>query len=504
MRKAKIFSVFTAIFLLLSTMCGSLSAYAAFTPKFALQSEGVYMVNLDTDIVIVSKNPDKKLYPASTTKIMTCLVALANITDFDAIVEFPTVCTDEFTYDKSQSVYNPNYAGASSGGILPGQSNLTYWDVIYSTMLPSGCDSANVLAYNVGGGSIENFISMMNSMAKKIGCQNTHFSNAHGLFDEDNYTTARDMYLITKYAMDNYPTFMKICGTNSYDMPSNSLNPDGYTKNTTNVLQNPNSEYYYEGVQGIKTGSIDYYIHKKADGSWDMENQEPGTRALVTTCQRNGYTYMIVTLGAPYWDEEGNKSDYNFTDHIALYDWAFEDFEYKPVIKENELITQVKVDKGKDTDTVNIVATEDFYTLLPKSLDPSTIQRILPEIPELEAPITRGEVVGKMKLKLNDEIIARMELVTNDDIELDMNAYYKEKLRNIVSTAQFKAIIITLIGLVAVYIAANLIYKSHKKKMLEASRRKIQMAPPNGQKRKPASSATRRPTNGNNRPQNRR
>ncbi|MGN1118985.1 MAG: D-alanyl-D-alanine carboxypeptidase family protein, partial [Oscillospiraceae bacterium] len=381
-----------------------MTGFAAFTPSFALYSEGVYVVNLDTDIVVVSKNADKKLYPASTTKIMTCLVALANIKNFDAYVDFPTVCTDEFTYDTSQDCYNPNYCGASSGGILPGQSNLTYWDVLYSTMLPSGCDSANVLAYNVGGGSIEKFISMMNKMAKQIGCTNTHFSNAHGLFDEDNYTTAHDMYLITKYAIDNYPAFMKICNTLEYDMPANSMNPDGYTITHTNQLIKPSSALYYEGVEGIKTGSIDHYIFKNPDGTWDIEGQVEGSRALVTMCSRNGYTYLVVTLGAPYYTEDGSKSTYNFDDHIALYDWVFDNFEYTLVIGKNEQIMQVDVDKGKDAvtgnpvDKIGLVATEDYYTLLPKTLDLTTIQQIRPVVEMLEAPITKGELIDKMTL----------------------------------------------------------------------------------------------------------
>lgn len=103
MRKVKIFSVFMSIILLCSTLLSSVSVSAAFTPKFALHSEGVYMVNLDTDIVIVSKNADKKLTPASTTKIMTALVALENIKDFNAKVVVNSTATDEFWNG------NPNY-----------------------------------------------------------------------------------------------------------------------------------------------------------------------------------------------------------------------------------------------------------------------------------------------------------------------------------------------------------------------------------------------------------
>lgn len=473
MRKAKIFSVLSAFILLFTIFGGSLPASAAFTPKFALNSEGVYMVNLDTDIVLVSKNADKKLYPASTTKIMTCLVALANIKDFDAKVEVTYDAFNEFQGE------NINFQGVSDAAIEPLQDNLTYKDCLYTLMVCSACESANILAYNVGGRSIENFVAMMNDMAKKIGCKNTHFSNPHGLFDEDNYTTAYDLYLITKYAMENYPAFMKICGTTEYDMPANRSNPEGYTKYTTNSMMKPSSEYYYEGVTGIKTGSIDKYFYKK-DGGWSYDNFDYGSRALVTTAQRNGYTYLIVSLGAPYCNDDGTATEtlLNFTDHINLYNWAFDEFEYTLVIRKNQQIMQADVAKGKDADNVAIIATEDYYTLLPKSLDITTIQQIRPVVEMLEAPVDKGRDVGKLELRLNGETLAKLKLVTEDSVELDMAAYYKEKLGNIMKTPQFTAIVVVLVLLIIVAIVASALNKSYRRKQAEAARRrKMQMSP---------------------------
>ncbi len=477
MRKAKRLTFLFAAFFFLNITFGSLSSYAAFTPKFALYSEAVYMVNLDTDIVLVSKNIDKKMYPASTTKIMTCLVSLAHIKDFDAYVEVPYECFNEF----DEKNPNLNYQGPSGAGIDPLQSNLTYKDALYGMMLCSGCEAANILAYNVGGGSIQHFIDMMNSAAKKIGCKNTHFSNAHGLFDEENYTTAEDLYKITKYAIDRYPGFMKICGTYSYDMPANGTNPGGYTVFQTNGLMKPTSEYYYEGVTGVKTGSINKYF-PKTNGTWSAENSEPGSRALVTTAQRNGYTYMIVSLGAPFYDENGTVSvNYSFKDHINLYDWAFDEFEYMLVIKKNEQIMKVDVDKGKDVDEVGIVATEDYYTLLPKTLDLTTIQQIRPAVEMLEAPVEKGVPVGRLELKLNGETLARLNLVTEEAVELDMMAFYTDKLKNIISAPEFIAIVVVLVLLIIMYVCARVIRKNFNRKQAEMQRRrKIQMAPKAG------------------------
>lgn len=475
MQKIKKFALFTSIILLFSVIGASLPCFAAFSPDFDVYSEGVYMVNTDTDIVLMSKNADKKMYPASTTKIMTCLVTLANVKNFSAPVKVPYDCFNEFNED------NPNFIGPSGGAIEPLQDNLTYNDAVYSMMIASACESANILAYNVGGGSIANFVQMMNDMAAQIGCRNTHFSNPHGLFAEDNYTTPYDMYIITKYAIDHYPAFMKICNTYSYDMPANKTNPAGYTLTHTNKMMQSTSTYYYEGVKGVKTGSIDKYYYKTEDGKWSWDNYEYGSRALVTTAQRNGYSYIIVTMGAPYCNEDGTATEtlLNFTDHINLYNWAFDEFEYTLVIGKNQQIMQADVEKGYESDKVGIIATEDYYTLLPKSLDITTIQQVKPTLRPIEAPVQKGMLVGKLELKLNGETLTKLKLVTERGVELDMAEYYKEKIGNIIAMPQFIAIAV-LFGVLIIMLAVTRMLRARfYRAYAERNRRRknIQMAP---------------------------
>lgn len=473
MRKVKKFAIFMSIILLFTTIVSVLPAGAAFTPKFALNSEGVYMVNTDTDIVVVSKNAHKKMYPASTTKIMTALVAFENIKNFDSYVLMSYDAYNEFGS-------NPNLDGVSNADILPTQTNITYWDLLYSLMVCSACESANLLAYNIGGRNIDNFVNMMNAKAKEIGCKNTHFSNPHGLFEEDNYTTPYDLYLITKYAIDNYPRFMEICDTYSYEMPPNEKNPDGYLITQTNQLMKSTSEYYYEGVHGVKTGSIDRYYYPDENGDYSWDRYEYGSRALVTTAERDGFHYIIVSLNAPYFNEDGTDTETQlaFTDHIKLYDWAFNEFDYTLVVKKNEQIMQADVDKGKDADKVGLIATEDFYTLLPKSLDMSTIQMLRPTVEMLEAPVEKGVQLGELELKLNGETLTKLPLVTEKSIELDMTEYYKEKLMQTVERPEFIWIVILLCVLIILLIITSSIRKAHNRKIAEMNRRRrINMAP---------------------------
>lgn len=470
MKKTKIFTIFFAITLLFSAFGTNLTGHAVFSPSFDLNSEGVYMVNLDTNIVVASKNPDKKLYPASTAKIMTCLVALENVKNFSAKVDCAYVCFDEFWGD------NPNYSGASNAAIETQQENITYQDCMYALMLRSGCEAANIIAYNVSG-SIDKFIDLMNETAKKIGCQNTHFSNTHGLFDENNYTTAYDLYLITRYAMDKYPGFMNFCGTAEYDMPANEYNPDGYTIYTTNRMMDTDSIYYNSGVKGVKTGSIDEYYLKR-NGAWDKEKPVAGFCSLVTCCEKDGYKYLLVTLQAPYTNKDGETGVTSFEDHKKLYDWAYSEFERKQIIGKNQQVTEVDVAMGKDTDKVGIVTTEEFYTLIPKSIDSSAIQQIIPTIEPFTAPVDKGVSVGDLVLKLNGETLTIIPLETETDVALDVVAKFKHRVKTVMTSPGVVASIVILVVTVIAFIISRAISKAYLAKTAEMQRRrKIQMAP---------------------------
>lgn len=482
MLKRKIFTIFFAIFLLFSTFDLSLTGYAAFSPSFEVYSEGVYMVNLDTDTVVMSKNPDKKLYPASTAKIMTCLVALENVRDFNAKVECPYECFDEFSWNYEP--FDPNFVDASTADIQPLQENVTYNDCLYALMLASGCEAGNILAYNVGNGSREKFIKMMNDTAEKIGCENTHFTNAHGLFEENNYTTARDMYLITRYAMDKYPGFMRICGTYEYQMPPNDLYPEGYTITHTNAMMRETHDYYDPNVKGIKTGSI-YEYQLKKNGEWG--DVIPGFCSLVTSAEKNGYRYLLVTMQSPYENAEGERG-LHYSDHKKLYEWAFDEFEYMKIIDKGEFVTEVDVLKGLEANKVRIVTTDDFYMLLPKDLNKTAVQQEPRKDPEIVlpfvAPVEKELYFGELELKFNDETVATIPLVTENEVVLDVIEDYKEKLTDILKSPQFITSVIVLALLIVTYAVARTVRRKKKRKAAEMERRrKIQMSPRGGSNR---------------------
>ncbi|GHV46707.1 hypothetical protein FACS189499_02560 [Clostridia bacterium] len=470
MQNVKSFTQFVNFLLIIVLILLNLSFFSVKSSAFpyegdrVIYSDGVYMVNIDTDIVIYKKDEFKAVYPASTTKIMTALLTLENVSNLDDFVTITYDATDEFWGN------DPNKRNPSNAALEPGQKNITYRDCLYALMLASACEAGNILAYSVGG-DIPTFVAMMNKKAAEIGCVNTHFGNAHGLHQTDNFSCAYDMYLISKYAYDNYPLFKEICGTYQYDFPPNSSNPDGYTKVSTNKLMQNNSanEYYYEFASGIKTGSIDYF--------YNLETGEKteGNSSLVSTASKSGFTYMLVTLGAPYHDLETKSivRPYSFDDHLTLYKWAFRTFTYQTVLSQNEVMASVNVTQGEGADVVRLKPTEDYSTLLPESLDNSTIQRIVTKFSEeVQAPVAEGEILGRVELKLRNETLAVIDLESMESVERSQAAYLTERVEGIVGQKWVKISVVALIVLIVTAVILTSVNKSKKARSVRAAKRR--------------------------------
>lgn len=453
---------------------------AAFTPNTTVYSEGVYMVNLDTDIPVVAINEHKQFYPASTTKIMTALITVERVKDLNQKVKV--------TYDAFNE-FNTNYnnTGVSHADIRPLQDNLTYLDCLYALMLPSACEAANILAYNIGGGDIQAFVDMMNVKAKELGAYNTHFSNPHGLHDKSNYTTPYDLYLISRYVYDTYPLIMEIADTYQYEMPPNSNNPTSYIiTNTNSLIKNTgDNPYYNESVSGLKTGSIDKL--------YDVDTGEfsPGCRSLVSTASKDGFTYMLVTLGAPYTDSEGTRIQSTFLDHNALYKWAFSTFEHRAIILKEEPMTQVPVRFGNNADVVQLLPLEDYYSLLPKDLDNLAIRRDMylytydtegneVRVPvtninantlKIDAPVLKGEILGEVELYLSGEKLATVALIAARNVSRSDLDYTVYKLQQATKQGWFMPLVIWIIILFILLIALLAFRSNVRKKAKRRSQR---------------------------------
>ncbi len=430
-------------------------------PDFELHSEAIYLVNTDTesDIKVFAQNENDRRSPASLTKIMTAIITLENVKSLDEVVTAPGYIYDEF--------YG---IGVSNAGIERGEE-ITVKDLLYALMLRSACEAASILADYVTEGDIPTFVAMMNNKAKELGCTNTNFVNAHGLDAENQYTTAYDMYLISRYAMKN-ETFAEIACSPTYVMQKTNKHSEERNIWHTNYMLSSyyGGSNYYEYARGIKTGTTD-----------------DAGRNLATVGEKEGYHYMLITLGAPYRDPEGvvYSENYSYTDHRNLYDWAFDTFRFTAVIEEYQSLDEVAVRFGEGNNHVTVTAQKKVIMLLPKTLDISTIllHVNLPE--KIDAPVVKGDVVGKADLVLADEVIASVDLIAESDVARSGFAYSLHVVRSFFRNPWVIACCVVLVLLCGTLIF--FVVTERKKRKNEKLRRKY------GKGRSPKPKNTSRP-----------
>ena len=428
------------------------------------------MLNLDSGMPVWQKNAQTRMYPAFLTKIVTCLVALEEVED-----------PDEETTDLKMYIQNYlyNINGAPWGGILPGEV-LTIRDLLYAMMLQSANEACMMVADYVGDGSWdEYFVELMNKKARQIGAVNTHFANPTGLHDEGNYTTPYDMALICQYAMEN-PDFMEIVTAREYTSAPTDKHPDGITWYSNNQVQLPASRYYYEGVKGIMAGSL------------DAQN----VRNFASVATRDGYSYLLVMMGAPIRNEEGQDYGDPATGEInnlawleskQLYDWAFKSFRVKTLMTVGEEVSEVGVRLSWDKDTVKLLAQQKFATLVPVETTVDDVQpvvviensKLVPVkggkkgdvIECIDAPVQKGAVVGYVKLMLQQEEVGRVDLVAAENVEQSVALTYLDKVKGVFDTFLFKFLVTFVIVVVVLYIVLMII-RNHNKRRYQSRRRR--------------------------------
>lgn len=277
------------IFTLLIVTCFS---FVFASENIHISSKAVVAMDADSGIVLYNKDMNKKIYPASTTKILTAILTIENIDLNKAVVVTKTAINVPWD---SSTVY------LREGEIISVQ------DLLYCLLLNSGNDAANVLAEAVSG-DISSFVKLMNQKIKEIGCTNTHFNNAHGYSDDNHYTTALDMAKIFNYCIQN-ETFVKIISTKAYTVEAtNKTTTKRYLKNTNRlILQKQDSVHarYYEYCIGGKTGYTD----------------EAG-RTLVTFAKKDGKTVIATIFGA----SSSGSQDVRYTDAINLFEYSFNNY----------------------------------------------------------------------------------------------------------------------------------------------------------------------------------
>ena len=403
------------------------------------QSDSILLVNMDSGQTVFEKDADSKRYPASTTKIMTYIIAVENIDDLEN-TRIPIK-------EKVLNVLKDTGSSLANVEEHVGET-MSVIDLLYSMMVPSGNDAAVVLADYVGNGSIDNFVKLMNDKAKELGCKNTHFENPDGLHNDNHYTTARDLYIITKYAL-TLPKFAEITNTNTYYCEG-----EEYPLITTNYLIDPNrgGDYYYMYAKGIKTGTTDQ-----------------AGRCLVTTATADGYSYMAVLLHAPY--EEGKSEEYGtMTDAADLFRWALTSLELSTVATASTPVCEEKVNLAWGKESVQLMPEKNLSAIVPKDIEKKNII-VETDVPEsVDAPLELNEKVGTATIYYKDnnggekQEITKVNLVSSEKIEMSGFLFVLNVISTVFQSYWFLVVIGIIVIILICYFISSKINRKRRKK----------------------------------------
>lgn len=393
----------------------------------SVSSENYILVNMDDGEVLLGKNTSDRKYPASTTKIMTAILAIENL-DLEAYSQVSNYAVMSISWDSSKL------------GLYEGESFKNI-DLINGMMVASGNDAANVLAESVSG-SVDAFVELMNKKADELGLTGTHFSNPHGLTDENHYTTVEDMAKLTCYAMKN-ETFRKAVKMTSFELPTTEKCSDRrYFINTNNMLtKERTSDYYYSLATGVKTGYTDAALH-----------------CLVGSAEKDGVRLISVILGA----SNINGVNMSYPDTKALFEWGFENYENTALVRAGQIADEKTIKYAKGAKTAKLISASDFSVLSKKGEDISSLEtKVILDGP-LKAPIVVGEKVGVITVSLNGEKIGEVDLTVDKNYEYSWMSAFFSSMGKIVGIC----IAIFVVAVIVLIIIRQVEYEKRRKERL--------------------------------------
>ena len=372
MRKIRFLSAVVAVILLLS---------AAVPCAFALEAPEVssarsYIIgDVETGRVLCDANAYTRSEPASLTKIMTVLLAVEAIEREEASLDDMVTVTASSHFDLTD---DGTTAHINRGEVI------SLKDLLYCAMLVSANEACNIIAEHISG-SVSEFVALMNARAEELGCSGTHFANTHGLPSKEHYTTARDLFIIAREAM-SHELFAELCGTAKYTTARTNDAAPRELENSNALINKDSaygSKYVYEGAKGIKTG------HTEAAGY-----------CLVSAAERNGTELICVVLGASGGrNDSGERYFDSFGDSIKLYDWCFENFSYRSIVKKGYVVDTIDVAGAE----LELASAESVKALVPNDFDAATlIADVKLDEDKLAGDISSGDELGTVSFSDKD------------------------------------------------------------------------------------------------------
>lgn len=410
---------FLAVFLLLALFLPG-SALALEDP--APQATAALVVDATYGEVLYEMNAHEKRYPASITKIMTALLTL------EAVERGELALDDIIT--APPGIHFGLTADSTTQNIRNGEQ-MTLEDLLYCTLVASANEACNVLAYAVSGDTAA-FVERMNQRAAELGMTGTHFTNTHGLHDDEHYTTAWDIWLVASEAMKN-ETFREMVATKSYTVPATNISKERTFYNTNGLLTAwKYSGYVYPPTIGIKTGTT----------------TEAGY-CLASAAELDGRTLYCVVLGAELVKQpDQSYRRMNFVESTRLLEWGFNNFSYRTIWESSEPVKQLPVTLS-ETDHVLVRSEGSISALLPKDVDPDDFtQTVTLYTDSVEAPVTKGQVLGEITLSYEGRDYGTLDLVALNDVERSELMYRIDRVEQFIAQPWFKFAVIGVVAFV--------------------------------------------------------
>ncbi len=346
-------------------------------------------ISAQDDTVLYSKNADTVMYPASLVKIMT------------AVIVFENISLDEMTTTNitlTQSIINEVFSAGASTALLEKNEEMSVHDLLYCLLLPSGADAAKMLARYFGDGSESTFVEKMNSKAAELGMKNTNFTNSTGLHDDNQYTTARDLYILTKYAMfemSSSEKFREIVSSPVYTLASTNKQEERKIFNTNKLLT------VLDNVSGVKTGTT-----------------TPAGQCLISYAQTEDMNLMLITL-------KTSKTSPVSDEHKKIYSWIEKNFEYIEIdnLTFENLTVDVKRGTSDKKNTTLIISSND-KVILPVGYEKDLSLVIDNNLKSVKAPFGKYEELASGKVMYKDKELAQVKLYSNEFIGLGLKYYF--------------------------------------------------------------------------------
>lgn len=393
--------------------------------------------------MVYAYNIDSRVYPASLTKVMTCLVALkfGNLDD---------------TVTVTESALSGMHPDGSNVGLMVGEA-MSMREMLYCVMLASANDACPVVAEHISGSEAA-FVQLMNEEAEKLGCTNTHFVNTHGLHDDMHYTSARDLLKIFSAALE-YDFFRELYSTPTHTVPATNLSGPRELSSTNHMINDEGTpDYIDKRVEGGKTGFT-----------------TPAGRCFMCTAKEGDLRYISIVLGSEneYLDN-GAIYYHNFLDTEDLLDLGFHEFSFQSVLSPLAPIAQIPVELSPDHAVV--APSETVISLLPNDFQLSEAHTSYTlNSGSLTAPLAAQQVVGTAEFYYRGICVARSPLVTVAAVKENAIAYHAVRAAQSLAQSPWKLVVLILmivLGLFLILWVRAIIIQSRMRRRRKRYRRR--------------------------------